>query len=146
MKKMHKFLLFVVCITFSANLLNAQNYYAEGDKTDLRNFLIQNSSIGGKTNGELLGLSAANLNLLSTDSNWINEENWVGKIFGLTWNWNAENPRRLTEITWNAKPLAGNLDLSNCTELISLGCSSNNLTNLDLSNCTELYEIGRAHV
>ena len=147
---MHKFLLFVVFIAFSANLLNAQNYYAESDKRDLRNFLIQNSAEKGKINGNILGLSSTNLNLLLTDSNWISNENWVSTLnesynnYGLTWN--AETPKRIIVINWYIEgslegSLSGDLDLSNCTKLLNINFYGNQLTNLDVSNCTELFSL-----
>ncbi len=110
--------------------------YHDDDKTALRNFLIQPSAEKGKTNGEQLGLSAEEIELLNADNTWLYREDWVNKIAGT--GWNKADPKRIISITWLKKNLSGDLILDVCTDLTSLKCNGNNISNLHISGLRNL--------
>ncbi len=65
---------------------------------------------------------------------------------GVKWNEGGAEGKRIVEINIEneideEQRLVGTLDLSGCTELVSLDCSNNKLTSLDLSGCTELVSL-----
>ncbi|MDR1980855.1 MAG: hypothetical protein LBQ39_04435, partial [Tannerellaceae bacterium] len=104
--------------------------YHEADKATLRAFLSQPSAESGETNGERLGLTTEDM------ETWETDEDWVEKVAGLSWD--EESPKRVINIDWYEKGLAGNLDLSGCEALINLSCYSNELTTLDVNANTAL--------
>jgi Leucine-rich repeat (LRR) protein len=107
--------------------------YHSHDKSKLLVFLRQPSSLPGKTNGELLGLTAADLSTVNQN------EDWVPKVAGVTWNTDA--PKRIVKIDWLEKNLSGSLDVSGCAALTNLNCGLNQLTSLDIRNTAALAEL-----
>ena len=123
--------------------------YNEDDKEGLRMFLRQPSAEAGKTNGEQLRLHASDMN------NWENDEAWIEIISSLPSNdnpskrmvirpelvWNSESPKRLTEIMWSRKNLAGCLDAGKWSMLKSLHCADNGISTLDVRSNTSLDDL-----
>jgi len=75
----------------------------------------------------------------SDSLNWDTEPD-PGNWNGVTWN--AETPKRVSELKINRKSLSGALDVSDLTKLTYLNCENNQLTFLDVSaqvNLTNLY-------
>ncbi len=130
-------ILLVIAFAFICSAVKAGEYH-DDDKTALRNFLIQNSYGEYQTNGQRLGLDDDDMAILN-GIDWLTEESWVGKISGFTWN--SKNPKRLTEINWDFRSLAGNLDLTGCASLDALSCFGNQLTSLDVSKNTALQKL-----
>jgi len=116
---------------FAANA-TAQTYHAD-DKAALRAFLRQPSAEEDKANLEQLGLTPADT------LNWQTNDAWLTKLTDLTWN--TATPKRITEIDWFNKKLAGSLDVSGCTSLQTLYCNSNALSTLDVSGLTSLQNL-----
>ncbi len=137
-------ILLVIAFAFICTAAKAGEYH-DDDKTALRNFLIQNSASPDYTNGNQLGLDDDYMAILN-GTNWLTDESWVSEVDGLTWN--EENPKRVTEIDWTLiyGVLAGSLDVSGCTALTYLDCSSglgqHRLTNLNVSGCVSLTYLG----
>lgn len=98
--------------------------YNDHDFAKLRAFLEQESSQAGNTNGKVLNWG------YNTDD-------------PSTWSvtWSGGSPKRVTDINWRLKNIAGNLDVSGCTALTEIDCYSNKLQALDVSGCTALTEI-----
>jgi len=113
--------------------MNKTNIYHENDKEGLRMFLQQPSAIEGETNGEQLGLKKSDM------SDWKNNEEWVDKIEGITWN--DESPKRLIEIKWWKKELARTLDAGKWKELTKLDCLGNKLIALNVRGNWELKDL-----
>jgi len=112
MKKVNITLIFLVMVLVA----NAQIYH-EDDKEGLRLFLAQPSAIEGKTNGEQLGLTPEDMQF------WQDNEDWVSKVYGLTWN--DDSPKRLISVVWNVnfagfRRLAGVLDATQWEKLTYL--------------------------
>ena len=105
--------------------------YNANDYTKLVTFLNAESAVAGVTNGAMLSA-----NYDPTDP-----ATWSG----VTWI-TVDGENRVKIISWSGsyyersegKVLAGNLDLSDCTSLTKLNCSSNALTTLDVSNNVNL--------
>ncbi len=138
-------ILLIIAFAFAGLAATKAGEYHNGDKTALRNFLIQQSALEGKTNGELRGLiAAAYMILLDNAVAWLKDESWVSKVKGIAWN--DKNPKRITEIDWYSKYgsynyLSGILDVSGCMDLTRLNCSKNQLTSLNASDCRALTEL-----
>jgi Leucine-rich repeat (LRR) protein len=107
--------------------------YHQDDKSSLRRFLSQLSAVSGESNGERIGLTKSDM------SSWEDNEKWISKVKGLTWNY--DSPKRLAEIVWSGKDLAGKLDLSGNPQLKTLHCENNKLTALDLNGSTRLHDL-----
>ncbi len=59
-----------------------------------------------------------------------------------TFTWSeTTGEKRIMEITCYADDLVGSLDLSGCTELLSLNCARNRISALNVSQCTNLASI-----
>ena len=58
-----------------------------------------------------------------------------------TWEGTTWENGNIFQIDFYDRNLIGKLDVSNCTELVELDCSSNQLTELDISNNTALVEL-----
>ena len=58
-----------------------------------------------------------------------------------TWEGTTWENGNIFQIDFYDRNLIGKLDVSNCTELVELDCSYNQLTELDISNNTELVEL-----
>jgi hypothetical protein len=101
------------------------------DVSKLKAFLIQPSAVAGKTNGEQLGLSAAEVASLD------GSESWQWKVVG----WSESVPRRVTHIYWDDKGVAGSLDVSGCEALTNLRFCDNQVTSLDASHDPVLWEL-----
>ena len=84
---------------------------------------------------ELPNGAGKNGNIISATYNPEDPTTWSGVT------WNTGTPKRVTQISWYSKGLVGSLDLSGCTALYALDCSSNKLTSLDVSGCTALYDL-----
>jgi uncharacterized repeat protein (TIGR02543 family)/LPXTG-motif cell wall-anchored protein len=97
--------------------------YDDHDVAQLQAFLAQDSATAGKTNIESFAAWGWNINDPSTWTTWVT---WSG------------TPKRLTAIYWSEKGLAGDLDLTGCTELAILEAYSNQLTSIDVPNLTKL--------
>jgi hypothetical protein len=112
----------------------SQGDYHDHDEEKLRNFLKQNSITTGQTNGQILGLTTADMN------SWESNEQWISKVQGVTWNNNT--PKRISKLLWDYNVLAGNLDLQNCTALTDLECVNNQINSINVNNCTALTQLG----
>ena len=99
--------------------------YAESDYNCLKTFLEQTDSDGVK-NGTKLNSSYS-----ATDPT-----TWKG----VTWE-EIDGVKKVTKLSWSSKNLSGSLDLSGCTALTELSCSSNQLTSLDVSKNSALTEL-----
>ncbi len=106
-----------VSLLFSNNI-SAQTYH-ESDKEALRNFLKQLSADSININAVKVGLSDT--------TNWTTNEEWVNSISGIFW-WGG----RIMSIEWNDRGLAGDLDLSICSNLSGLSINDNEITRLEL--------------
>jgi pimeloyl-ACP methyl ester carboxylesterase len=126
---MKKIILLLLSAVLSINAALSQEYDAH-DLGKLKAFLVQPSAEEGKTNGEQLGLSAAEI--ADLDASY----NWVSKVRGLTWT--GTSPKRITIIDWEEKNLSGRLDVSDCAALTHFECISNQLTSLKINDCTSL--------
>ena len=143
-------------ILFSCNRDDANNGYGgkgvyhNDDKEALRVFLQQPSAASGKINAELVGLSISDVNGWNNKDN----ENWVEKIAGLTWN--NEIPKRLIEADFSSPMnpdmlvnhdlpfwlrLAGRLDASKWTRLNSLKIFATQITSINISSNTALTHL-----
>jgi len=129
---MKKLLFLFTILLLSGASAFAQSYHSD-DKEGLRTFMRQPSAQSGKIHAEQLGLQ------ISDTLNWQNNEEWVSKVAGLTWNNDA--PKRLIQIGWQYKNLAGVLDASKWTSLTNLGCADNQLTTLNVSANTLLTNL-----
>jgi hypothetical protein len=130
---MKKIILLLAWATIAINSAMAQEYDAH-DLGKLKAFLKQPSAVEGKTNGEQLYLTKADMLTLDTNEDWV-EKCLRGR------SWTETVPKRLRSITWFdwfRKSLAGTLDLSGCQALTHLDCTTNELTALDVSGCASL--------
>ncbi len=90
--------------------------YDQHDYDKLRDFLEQPNGAG------------KNGNKISASYSPLDPTTWVGVT------WSDAPPKKVTAIQWYEKGLVGNLDVSNCTALLHLYCSNNQLGSLDLSD------------
>jgi Leucine-rich repeat (LRR) protein len=129
---MKKIILLLAWATIAINAAMAQEYHSH-DLGKLKAFLVQPSAEEGKTNGEQLGLTKADID------NWNNNEDWVANA-SLTWT--RDTPKRILNITmWGGRHLSGTLDLSGCTALNALYCWGNQLTSLNVDDCADLDDL-----
>jgi len=96
--------------------------YNDNDFGKLQAFLNQTSSDGSHTNGWQLNAAY----------DPADPATWTG----ITWNAAAE--KRVIQINTDDKSLAGALDVSGCTALLSLWCADNAITSLNAGGCTAL--------
>ena len=99
--------------------------YALSDTACLREFLEQTDANGVKNGTKI------NANYSPTDPT-----TWTG-----VWWTEVNGVKRITAIGWDSKGLSGSLNLSGCTTLTTLDCSSNPLTTLDVSGGTVLENL-----
>ena len=109
-------------------IVKAQDVYHSDDKEALRTFLRQPSA-----NEHLLNIDQLWISEAIDTSNWEIEEAWIESIEGLTWN--DSTVKRLIQIHWNSKKLAGSLNLSQCADIISIYCNDNQLSRINLRSC-----------
>ncbi len=128
---------YFLCVIFNT-FICFQNTYAQqyhpDDKAALKAFLKQQSADPNKKNWQQL------INPLNTsEPDWDIEEDWVNQIYV---SWDNEIPfKRITLIDWDKKNLAGKLDLTNCSNLEVLNCSSNILDSLVINNLSNLERV-----
>lgn len=115
-------LLFLL-VLFPATGILAETYdgYEGNDYLKIQAFLNQPSMEVGKTNGQKLN-AAYDQNDPTTWS-WVY---WTG------------TPKRVQWIYWADYGLAGDLDLTGCTELAKVEVCQNQITSIDVSNLTKL--------
>ena len=117
------FFLFLLGLTpdkASANAYQTPEGYDHHDYQKLVTFLEY--ADGGVKNGKKIS------------GNYDPAQPWTWLI---TWQ-NIEGTNRVTEIVWWYKELTGSLDVSGCSSLQTLDCSSNQLTSLNISGCPVL--------
>lgn len=127
----------ILLLISMATMLTAQNYNPD-DKAALRAFLRQTSA-DNQWNGVSLGLTEADT------ANWNSSEAWIAKLTGVTWTVNS--PKRIRRVIWNGiygRPgkLAGELNISACTEVFQLECGMNSLTKLIIGDQPDIKQIG----
>ena len=93
----------------------------EAGETKIRELLVK---LYNDTNGE----------------GWVNKDNWLSDKPINEWYGVHYKPGYL-QIALLDNNLIGTIDLSSCTALATLDCSSNLLTSLDVSSCTALTEL-----
>jgi hypothetical protein len=129
---MKKIILLLAWATIAINAAMAQEYHPH-DLSKLKAFLVQPSAEAGKTNGEQIGLTKAEVATIDADNDW------AGKV-SLTWT--HDTPKRILNVTmWGGRHLSGTLDLSGCTALNALYCWGNQLTSLNVDDCTLLDDL-----
>jgi hypothetical protein len=97
--------------------------YNDNDFDKLQAFLDLPSAAAGQTNGQVL-------NPAYDDAD---PATWTGVT------WNADAEKRVINIAWSSfVSLAGALDVSGFTALLTFACNENQLTSLDVSGCTAL--------
>jgi hypothetical protein len=126
---MKRIILLLLSAVLVINTVFSQEYHPH-DLGKLKAFLVQPSAIAGKTNGEQLGLTASEVSVLDAS------ESWVSGVEGVVWT--KVVPKRLSEIKWYGKKLAGNLDASGLPSLSSVNYGYNQLTTLDMRDCESL--------
>ncbi len=94
--------------------------YNSLDVSALKSFFRQTSATSGVTNGAKLGVTDID--------DW--EPDTPGEDAFLTWD--GSSPRRLSEIVWSNKGLAGTLALTNCDSIVVLACDSNYISTITL--------------
>ncbi|MDR3140414.1 MAG: hypothetical protein LBU37_01595 [Tannerellaceae bacterium] len=105
--------------------------YHSGDKAALKAFLTQPSQYPEKANWEQL-LSG------EQEPDWDNSEDWA-KEAGVVWD--SASPKRIVQINWENKKIAGSLNVSACTGLTSLFCYGNALASLTAAGLSRLTTI-----
>jgi hypothetical protein len=133
---MRRTITFLVCV-FVVMSVSSQ-VYNDHDKSKLKAFLVQPSAEVGKTNGEQFGLTAAEVETLDDNEDWIVKVGPGTTMGSVHWTYD-DYEKRISSIEWGGGAgLAGILDLSGCEELGLLVCYSSQLTALDVSGCTSL--------
>jgi len=123
---MRKILLTIIATFLTVATVKAQIYHEEC-KEDLREFMRQG------TNQKLVPTVADTLS-------WYENEDWVSKVWGLSWTETDETLLRIDSVNWSSAQLEGKLKLSSPV-MRMLICEWNNLTELDVSNNTLLEEL-----
>lgn len=127
MKHIKKFLGIILTLALVIAMLpiNVKSVIADYDSYEvgkLQTFLNHTSGDGIKCNG-----------LMINDSyDQDDPSTWSGIA------WTNTTPKQVTSIQWSGRNFAGNLDVSNFTELIDLRCDGNNITGLDISGDAKL--------
>jgi hypothetical protein len=129
---MKKIILLLLSAVLAITAAKSQEYHPH-DVSKLKAFLKQPSAEVGKSNGEQIGLTKAEVATIDADNDW------VGKV-SLTWT--QDIPKRILNVTmWGGRHLSGTLDLSGCTALNALYCWGNQLIHLNLDDCTDLDDL-----
>jgi len=116
---------FLLLVLFPSSALAADENmdgYDDNDFNKIQAFLNQISNDGSTTNGKRLH-TVYNPNAPNT---WLNVT------------WTDDTPKRVKEIVWSNKGLAGSLDLSGFTSLTRLICAYSNVTSIDFTGDTAL--------
>jgi hypothetical protein len=128
MKRVKKFLGIVMAITMMLVMIpvTASAAVEDFEPTEigmLKSFFAQ-SSVNGKTNGEVLGIDPAS-----------DPYSWYGIV------WDDTSPVRAKMINWVDCGLSGSLDVSGFLRLSHLNCSNNQIASLIASGCERLQHI-----
>ena len=98
--------------------------YAEHDVKKIQAFLNQDSWQRGKTNCQMLGYD------INDPGTW-SDVRWT----------TAGGLKYAETILWNNEMLAGTLDLTGCSHLVTLSCNNNCITALKLSGLSSLWQL-----
>ena len=139
-------LMLVLCLLPAAVLAADDDHdgFDDGEMAKLREFLDQESSVAGNTNGLQLtpGYNA------SVPATWASFFTWSGghvtqislSSLGLAGSLDVSGFTSLTAIDINSNALAS-LNVSDCTALETLECDSNALNALPLDNCANIKRL-----